>query len=117
LLPELLPAIQQLDFPTILIAFHYIHLRESMYLKKLGWRMLSLIGMKIEDRMGIIFFRKSIIRAIRTAIEPLRHYPFIYTHKGELLNFEKLENNPLIIKNSDLLATKFRWKSSGTSEQ
>jgi len=78
LLPSLCDCLEQLNFPTLYVSFHYDHLREHQYYLKIKWKFVSKLFMKLENWFGFDFFRKRNAAIILRSIQNLKSYRFIY---------------------------------------
>jgi hypothetical protein len=80
LLPDIMPVIEKLGFPTLYVAFHYSHLNEFIYQKTIKFRYLSLLMMKLEHILGFYLFKAKLLAALRKSIHFAGKYFFIYSH-------------------------------------
>lgn len=111
LLPTLSPALQELNYPTLYISFHYTHLKESILKRKLNRSFLSKLILKIERKTSFSFFEKEALAKINVCFNALKGYRYIYTKSGQSVDFSQLLENPQLIKTEDLVFSNQKWNA------
>ncbi len=111
-LPSMDEALKQLNFPTMIVEFHYPHLNEFIYLKKFKLKFIARIMMKVERKLGIYIFKYAIIAKIRTVLPTIKLYPFIYNEFGNRIEHEKLTAKFMLVNKSNLVLSTIEWLKS-----
>lgn len=110
ILPTLKDILEQTNYPTLYVSFHYSFLNENEYAKRISSKIITKIILKIEQLLKISFLKSKVQKNIQNLFTDLKKYTYIYTHKGELLTFNELENNLDCIKQNELVFTNKEWK-------
>jgi FkbM family methyltransferase len=109
LLPDILPTIEELGFPTLYVSFHYSYLNEFFYQKTLKFRYISLLMMRLEQFLGFYLFRSELLAALQRSLHFAGKYSFIYTGSGERILHEELTPEKLLRENLNLVFTNREW--------
>jgi FkbM family methyltransferase len=109
LLPDILPTIEKLGFPTLYVSFHYSYLNEFIYQKTFKFRYLSLFMMKLEQFLGFYLFKSELLAALEKSLHFAGKYSFIYTGSGEQIHHEELTPGLLLRKKHNLVFTNREW--------
>lgn len=110
ILPTLKNFLEQTNYSTLYVSFHYSFLNENEYAKRVSSKIITKIILKIEQLLNVSFLKSKIEKNIQNLFTDLKKYQYIYTHKGELLTFKELENNLGCIKQNELVFTNKEWK-------
>jgi FkbM family methyltransferase len=108
-LPDIIPAMEKLGLPTIYISFHYSHLNEYIYQKRIRLKYVSILMMKAEQLLGFNLFKTRLKSAIRSAIRLSEKYKFIYDESGNRIRFPELTPDLLFTNKLNLVLTNKEW--------
>lgn len=109
ILPTLKDFLEQTNYPTLYVSFHYSFLNENEYAKRVSSKIITKLILKVEKWLNVSFLKSKIEKNIRHLFTDLKKYQYIYTHKGELILHSDLLKNPLIIKHNELIFTNKKW--------
>jgi FkbM family methyltransferase len=109
LIPSMAEELQNMNFPTLFVSFHYNYLREHQYLITIKMKLISRLFMKLENWTGIDMFRKSNRKIVMKCLQSLKDYKFIYTESGQSVNQSWLLSHPQFIKDNNLVFTNKQW--------
>lgn len=110
ILPTIKEFLEKVNYPTLYVSFHYSFLNEHEYAKRISSKIITKIILKIEQLLKVSFLKSKVQKNIQNLFTDLKKYTYIYTHKGELLTFNELENNLDCIKQNELVFTNKEWK-------
>lgn len=108
-LPEIIPTLERLNYPSLLVSFHMDYLVEY-FLKKWGISpFLSRIIMKLHRRWKLYPFKK-LLQNYSNRLEPLIGcYPYCYAPNGSSINFRELLNDPFQLGLTPCFFSKQQW--------
>lgn len=109
ILPTLKDFLEQTNYPTLYVSFHYSFLNENEYAKRVSSKTITKLILKIEQLLNVSFLNSKIEKNIQNLFNDLKNYQYIYTHKGELISHSDLLKNPSIIKHNELIFTNKKW--------
>jgi FkbM family methyltransferase len=111
ILPSIGKALENMNYPTLYVSFHYSFLNENMYHKYIPSRFLNKVFMRLENTFGFSIFKKKIRKEIENLFDDLNAYNYIYKSDGTPISFEDLQHKPELIKDTDLVFTNIEWIS------
>lgn len=109
ILPSWTKTLQDLERPTLLLAFHYNFLNESIYNNKIKFRPIAKALMKMERLFKTRFFGSSIKRKFEKAINALSDYEYMYLDNGKAITKKHLLNNLLLTRKHSIVFTNVQW--------
>lgn len=112
ILPTIGKALQKVNYPTLYVSFHYHFLNENMYHKYIPSKFLNKLLMRLENTFGFSLFKKRIRKEIAHLFQDVKAYRYIYKTDGTPLTHEALQQNPQLIKTTDLVFTNVEWNVS-----
>lgn len=111
-LPTLEDVLKKLNYPSLLISFHYNHLRESILKEKIAFPLFSKLILKLDSWGLSTFFQKRTNQRIQESLSALSVYSYIYCSDGERKTLTELLRKPQQIKNRSFIFTNQQWKKS-----
>lgn len=109
LIPSIAADLKNLDYPTLFISFHYNYLTEHQYFRKVKWKLISRLLMKLENWSGMELFGKINRRIVLKCIQTLEDYKFIYTETAQEISRSDIKSHPSILKSHNLVFTNKKW--------
>lgn len=108
-LPTLHNLLEQINYPTLYISFHYNFLNEMLYYKTVSSSFINKLLLKMEKIFRFSLHKMTIRKEISNLYGALKTYTYIYKTDGTAISFLDLEKQPELIKNTDLVFTNKKW--------
>lgn len=109
-LPTAQEQLERMGMPTLFVAMHYGHLRESIYRQHLPVRAIALLLQKLETFLKFQFFQRELDQAVANVLQLAQSYKYVYTSAGELLTNAKDQATYCRQQGLDLVFTNTKWK-------
>lgn len=109
-LPQLKPALEKLNFPSLLISFHRDHLLENILVQKHQNKWLNKFLFKLHKWGLYTSYKKLINERIIASLTSLKDYKYLYDESGSSFNLSLFMGKPELIKNQALLFSMKKWK-------
>ena len=108
-LPTLPDCLKALDYPTLMVSFHYAHLLEYLYARHISSGLINKVALKLENWLGLVLYKSQLHQTLKASFEGLKDYAYIYTIAGQRVKYDELMRNPSFIKNHDLVFSMREW--------
>lgn len=109
ILPYIKAFLEQTNYPTLYISFHYHFLNENEYSKLIASKVITKTILKLESIFNFSFLKNKLKKRIHHLFDDLSKYQYIYTQNGDLILYNDLLKNPTLIKNNELIFTNKKW--------
>lgn len=109
ILPTLKEFLEQSNYPTLYVSFHYSFLNENEYAKRVSSKIITKLILKVEQLLNVSFLKSKIDKNLQHLFNDLKNYQYIYTHKGEVISNSDLLKNPSFIQQNELIFTNKKW--------
>lgn len=109
ILPTIKSFLEQTNYPTLYISFHYQFLNENEYSKWISSKTITKIILKLENKLNFSLLKNKLKKNIQNLFNDLYKYQYIYTQNGDLITHNDLVKNPELIKNFELIFTNKKW--------